>query len=649
MKLSVIIVNFNVKHFLEQCLISVDKALKGIDGEIIVVDNNSVDGSCRMILEKFPAVKLIKNDTNTGFSKANNQGIQQAKGEYILLLNPDTLVEQDCFTKCLAFMDKNPKAGALGVKMIDGKGDFLPESKRGLPTPWVAFCKIFGLTKIFPHSKKFARYYLGHLPEESVNEVEILAGAFMFLRQSTLEKTGLLDETFFMYGEDIDLSYRITLQGFKNYYFPKTTIVHYKGESTKKGSLNYVKMFYKAMLIFSKKHFSNRQTGLFNFTINLAIYIRALLSATNRVFTAVFLPLLDALFIFLGFYILIPLWETFQFEAGHFPPEFLQLMVPIYAAIWLICNTLLGAYSKPISLKKLVQGILAGSLGIMLTYSFLDESWRFSRALILLGSTWAFISLPLVRFLLNKSANPAFKLKGYKPKKILLMATPDEATRIETLLQGSNTRFELTGFISPNEELPGSEYLGKYSQIREIVQVHKPDELIFSGKDVSSGEIIDYMLDLNKEAVHFKIAPPESLAIIGSHSPKFSGELLQIEANPLSGKFNQLLKRWLDLKVAILLLLLYPVLFWTFTNPKGLRDNCRAVLSGQKTWIGFANPPESDFHLPKIKPGILTPSSPQEKSLSAAKKLEKDRLYAKNYRLLTDLEFIFRNWKNLGQ
>lgn len=285
MKLSVIIVNYNVKYFLEQCLYSVIKAIKDIEGEIIVVDNNSVDGSCGMMHEKFSDIHLIENKKNTGFSYANNQAIRISKGEYVLLLNPDTVVEEDTFKKVVDFMDKTPDAGGLGVKMIDGNGDFLPESKRGLPTPLVAFFKIFGLSRLFPKSKIFAKYHLGYLDKNEIHSIDVLAGAFMLLRKSALDKVGILDEDYFMYGEDIDLSYRIIKGGYKNYYFPETTIIHYKGESTKKGSINYVRVFYNAMIIFARKHFSKQNANTFSFLINLAIYFRAFLSLISRFFT----------------------------------------------------------------------------------------------------------------------------------------------------------------------------------------------------------------------------------------------------------------------------------------------------------------------------------------------------------------------------
>jgi GT2 family glycosyltransferase len=301
MKLSVIIVNYNVRYFFEQCLVSVFAALQGVDGEVWVVDNASTDGSVEMVRIKFPKVRLIANKKNIGFSKANNQAIRQAQGKYILLLNPDTVVQEDTFRQCINFMETHTEAGGLTVKMIDGKGHFLPESKRGFPSLWASFCKIFGLTTLFPNSKVFARYYLGHLDKNSTNAIEILPGAFMFLRAKTLQATGLLDEQFFMYGEDIDLSYRILQHGFKNYYLPDSQIIHYKGESTKKGSLNYVIVFYKAMILFAQKHFSKQKQKHFVALIKLAVFVRATASILKRIFIRMWLPLSDLAAMALGF------------------------------------------------------------------------------------------------------------------------------------------------------------------------------------------------------------------------------------------------------------------------------------------------------------------------------------------------------------
>ena len=313
MKLSVVIVNYNVKYFLEQALYSVKKACNGIDAEIIVVDNHSVDGSCEMVKHKFAnQVILIENKENVGFSKANNQAIRIAKGEFILLLNPDTVVEEACFSKTITFMEQTPNAGCVGVKMIDGSGKFLPESKRGLPTPTVAFYKIFGLAALFPKSKRFGKYHLGFLDKNKTHQVDVLAGAFMMLRKTVLDKIGLLDEDYFMYGEDIDLSYRVTKAGFFNYYFPETTIIHYKGESTKKTSVNFVFTFYRAMIIFAQKHYSQKHAQTFGILINFAIYLRATASIIIRLVKKLYLPFIDLLLIMLSMFVISKAYSLFK-------------------------------------------------------------------------------------------------------------------------------------------------------------------------------------------------------------------------------------------------------------------------------------------------------------------------------------------------
>ncbi len=299
-KLSVIIVSYNVKYYLDQCLHSVMAAAQGLAIEVWVVDNNSTDGSVAHVQANFPSVKVIANLDNKGFSKANNQAVIASNAEYVVLLNPDTVVSEDTFAKTIAFFDATPNCGGLTVKMVDGFGQFLPESKRGLPTPEVAFYKIFGLSTLLPKSKKFGQYHLGYLSENETNVIDVLSGAYMMMRMETLDKCGVLDENFFMYGEDIDLSYRITLAGYKNYYYPHTKIIHYKGESTKKSSINYVMVFYKAMIIFSEKHFTKRFNKGFTAMINVAIYLRAGLAILNRFFTLARFVFFDiALYLFL--------------------------------------------------------------------------------------------------------------------------------------------------------------------------------------------------------------------------------------------------------------------------------------------------------------------------------------------------------------
>lgn len=271
MTLSVIIVNYNVKLLLEQCLLSVMIASANTVTEILVVDNDSADGSVDYLQPLFPTVNFIRNTHNEGFSKANNQALALARGKYILFLNPDTEVPQDCFEQCISFLEIHPDAGALGVKMVDENGTFLKESKRGFPSPMVSLYKLTGITAMFPRSRYFAAYYLGHLDENQSHKVEVLSGAFMWIKKEALDKTGEFDERFFMYAEDIDLSYRLVQAGYANYYFSGTTILHYKGKSTRK-DFKYVKLFYLAMSQFAKKHYGN---SLFTALLDAGIWARA--------------------------------------------------------------------------------------------------------------------------------------------------------------------------------------------------------------------------------------------------------------------------------------------------------------------------------------------------------------------------------------
>lgn len=281
MKLSVIIVNYNVKYLLEQCLHSLQKALQGISSDIWVIDNASTDGSLAYLCPRFPEVNFIANPENSGFAHANNQAIRQAQGEYLLLLNPDTLVGENTLRQCLDFMEATPQAGGAGCRMLNPDGSFAFESRRGFPSPLTSFYKMTGLCSLFPYSRHFGKYYMRYLSEEKAHPIEVISGAFMFLRKKAIDKSGLLDEDFFMYGEDIDLSFRISRAGYQNYYIP-APILHYKGESTKKDSLRYVKIFYEAMLIFFRKHYPH-STVFLSFPIQTAIYLRASLAVGKRI------------------------------------------------------------------------------------------------------------------------------------------------------------------------------------------------------------------------------------------------------------------------------------------------------------------------------------------------------------------------------
>ncbi|MEO5888622.1 MAG: glycosyltransferase family 2 protein [Ferruginibacter sp.] len=288
MQLSIIIVNFNVKYFLEQCLCSVSMACRNIEAEVFVVDNNSSDGSKDFFAGRFDAVKFIWSQENVGFSKANNLALAEAIGQYILFLNPDTILPEDCLEKTLAFFEDKKDMGAMGIRMIDGSGNFLKESKRAFPSLFTSFCKLSGLTSLFPSSRIFGRYYLGELDENKNHRVDVLAGAFMLIRKSILDKIGGFDERFFLYGEDVDLSYRIQQAGFQNVYFSESTMIHFKGESTNRGSLKYVRLFYGAMSLFVKKHYSSGLARFYNLLIRVAIWIKALFSAIAHMLKRMF-------------------------------------------------------------------------------------------------------------------------------------------------------------------------------------------------------------------------------------------------------------------------------------------------------------------------------------------------------------------------
>jgi GT2 family glycosyltransferase len=626
--------------------------------EIFVVDNNSVDGSSLMVKEKFPEIILVENKKNTGFSFANNQAIRLSKGEYVLLLNPDTLVEEDTFEKIINFMDIKPEAGGLGVKMIDGKGNFLPESKRGLPTPMVAFYKIFGLSKLFPKSKIFGKYHLTYLDKEQIHEIEILSGAFMLLRRIALDKVGLLDETFFMYGEDIDLSYRIIQGGFRNYYFSDTTIIHYKGESTKKGSINYVLVFYNAMIIFAKKHFTKERANLFSVLIRFAIYFRAGLSILKRLFLTLFLPVTDATMIFCGYLIIAPFWERIRFpDGGTYPDLFYYLIVPAYIGIWLSSIFFSGGYRKPIRLEHIAKGIGIGTVLILITYSLLNEEHRFSRALILIGALWALITTISWRLILHLLKNSGFHLTTDSRKRLAIAGGTEEVHRVLSLLQFSEINPEIVGRISPEgdevEMLNHSfiERLGELSQIRDITLINKLDEIIFCSKDISSQLIIKNMLELSDTEVQYKIAPPESLSIIGSNSIHAPGELYIVNINSIAKESNRRNKRILDLLFSGFFLLLFPVLFIIVKNNKGFFKNIFHVFTGKKSWVGYYFDEEvKSGNLPPLRQGILTPLDSYRNCRFNTELMERlNTIYAKNYQVNNDLWIIFKGLRNLGK
>lgn len=641
-RISVIIVNYNVEYFLEQCLNSVMKALKDVSGEVYVVDNNSIDGSVEMVRSKFPEVHLIANRDNRGFSKANNQAMELAKGDYFLLLNPDTVVEEDTFEKVVAFMDEHPDAGGLGVRMLDGKGKFLPESKRGLPTPSVAFYKIFGLSTLFPYSKVFGKYHLGYLSEFETNEVEILSGAFMLMRAETIRKVGMLDEAFFMYGEDIDLSYRIILGGYKNYYYPETRIIHYKGESTKKSSVNYVFVFYRAMVIFAEKHFSQKNAKLFSTLINLAIYLRASLAIATRFIKKAALPVFDFTYVLTGAILLTNHWQKLNIE---FPVNAMKVAIPAYVLVWMTSVFYAGGYDFPIKASKIVKGSLIGTLMILVIYGLLPKEWQFSRLYIWIGMGWVLTYFLLSRVFLHYSVGKRFSLSGVKNQKFILVGTKEETDRVTLLLNQTNSKVGSIFLVSPTEEKSDGQ-VGVLSQLDQIAYIYQIDEIIFCAKDTSSQEIVHWMSILGARNMDFKIAQPDSMHLIGSNSIETSGDLYVLNINQISEKKNIRNKRTLDVLVSVILLLLFPFLIWFYENKVDWFKNVIGCLIGKKTYVGYFKATDHNRLLPSIKFGVLNASAREDASDSIlTSKL--NLIYARDYTIWKDIGIILKSWKKL--
>lgn len=650
MKLSVVIVNYNVKFFLEQCLKSVFDSGKNIDMEVFVVDNNSVDGSVQWIQSKFPEVKIIANKKNKGFSKANNQAIRQAKGKYILLLNPDTVVEDSTFEKVIAFMDKTTDAGALGVKMIDGKGKFLPESKRGLPSPWVAFYKVFGLSALFPKSKVFGKYHLGYLDQDKTHQVDVLSGAFMLLRNEALEKSGLLDESYFMYGEDIDLSYKITQTGYKNYYFPDTRIIHYKGESTKKSSINYVFVFYNAMIIFARKHFSKSNARLFSFFIHIAIYFRAFIAILNRFVKRIIIPAIDISIGITGIYFLKEYWEKniLGVSDHYYPPEFMLYFVPACIVIWLFSVYISGGYDKPVKLYRIVRGIGLGTVAILVIYALLPIFLRFSRGLILLGALWMLLSMLFTRILWNLIQHQQIDAGDSGQKRIAIIGKEKETQRVATMIRQSGSN-DFLGYICSENKIPENKgFIGSLDQLNEIIKVYKINELIFCAGELSSQTIISTMSEFNKKRVGFKIAPAESIFIIGSNSIDTFDSFFTVNVNNIEKPANKRNKRIFDLLVTFVCIISFPVSIFAVKNKTGFIKNIIEVFFNRKSWVGY-HPDGSKEGLPHLKKGVLAPGNFYDFGIMDQKTFSNlNALYAKDYRIDNDMEVIKKSVKRMG-
>ncbi|MEZ4722760.1 MAG: glycosyltransferase [Flavobacteriales bacterium] len=644
MKLSIIIVNYNVRHFLENCLNSVIPAIHSLQAEVMVVDNASTDDSPEMMRSKFPQVEYIYLNENLGFSKGNNMAIKKAKGEYILLLNPDTVVQEDTFTKCVQYMDSNPKVGGLGVHMIDGEGKFLPESKRGLPTPAVAFYKVFGLSSLFPKSKRFAGYHLGYLDEYECHKVDVLSGAFMMMRKSVLDQVGMLDEEYFMYGEDIDLSYRIIKGGYENHYFPETTIIHYKGESTKKGSLNYVFVFYRAMMIFARKHFERSQASLFSLMINSAIYFRASLALIRRVAGKMWQFIVDFIVIYLSFALATSFYEDF----GHkdFSPEFISLLLPIYSFILTSVLNLSGAHDSPFKPNRLLRGWFFGLLMLLAVYALLPEGYRFSRAVLLIGALMALSTGFIWRMIAMILPKSGFQTGDQVAKRRLVIGNEQSLEMVKGIIQDSGLSNEFIAGVSLSESIPNG-FVASYQQLDRAIHEFKAEEIIIDPSVSGYTKTISVIESSLITGVQSKILNgawfigPNN--IIQAHYYRAGNNLNRINMEAVRRN-----KRIFDVVFAIISLTLSPFLVFIVDQKAGLFKNAFSILTGRKSWIGY-DPRGLDRSLPKLKSGPIKPTMDTIIPDSLAEQaFESNVRYLQSSTFITDFQLALRYAHHLG-
>jgi GT2 family glycosyltransferase len=619
------------------------KAIGNIESEIIVIDNNSTDGSKDFFEERYPLIKFIWNSTNEGFAKANNKALKYASGDYVLFLNPDTIIPEDCLDKCISFIKSNNDRIACGIKMYNGSGKFLKESKRAFPSPLLSLYKIIGLAGLFQKSRVFAKYHLGYLDENKSHEIDVMAGAFMMVPKKILQVVGGFDEIFFMYGEDIDLSYRIQNASFKNFYFADSSIIHFKGESTRKGSLNYVKMFYKAMSVFVNKHYGETSAGLFSSFIQVAIFFRALLAATSRFLKWIGMPVIDAATILMSFWIVKLLWSNYIKQHVNYMPNLLLIAFPAFTILFLAASYFSGLYDNGFKQSRLNRSAATAIIILLAAYSLLPESLRFSRGILFFGSLTAFILMTLERVLfLHWNIIPGAGLRD-EINQTVIAGTESDFNEVISLLQKAGMSERVLGRIAPGEK-PEPNTIGKFGNLPAVFQRYPIKEIILCEGILSFKSIIESLHNLPSK-MRIKLFIPGKITLIGSGS-KIENQRINFLESPynLSLPVYRRNKRLADVIISSCFLISFPVHIIRKKNPIHFFRNVIGVLLFKKTWVGYAI---EEKELPSIKPGILTTTGlPAFLNTLAEENLHNaDFLYARNFKLTNDIKIIWLNYR----
>lgn len=650
--LSIIIVNYNVKEFLLNLLDSIRKASKEISTEVIVVDNASDDGSSEILNEKYPDINLIVNNENVGFGKANNQALEIAKGKYILLLNPDTIVREDTFIKMIEFFQSHPEVGIAGCKVLNPDGTLQLACRRGFPGPWTSFTKVMGLSTLFPKSRLFARYNLTYLDENQTYEVDAVSGAFLMMTKDVYQKIGGFDKQFFMYGEDLDLCYRAQKSGFKVYYVHSTEIIHYKGESTRRSSIDETKVFYDAMHLFVRKHFSS--SFIIESILQTAIIFRKLIAFANVYKVAIIGVLID--FIFLCFAVFFAEKIYSHDDWLGFPTFVIPYVYIIPAVLQVMISAISGAYKKnTLSVLKVCISLIYGFF-ILAALTYFFKQFAFSRAVVLITYILALIGLTTWRIIFKV----IFKIgliSDSKKSRTLIVGTENRAGELSLKLRNNFTSlYHVVGFIGMSgkeigEMINGYKVLGTIANLKKIIPAKKIDKVIFSTDNLSFNQMFTVVSECQGENVDFMVAGKELDYLVGKSSIAMLDDipLLKVQYN-ISALFHRITKKMFDFILSLILILLcvYPFIYLIqkFTSKTG--DFTRfilgvpKVLKGEKSFVG---PRFLSYHngLYVGKPGLTGlwfVESISEEDHEEMKSL--DLFYAKNQNIWLDLEIIGR-------